>query len=43
MSSDQTANLIYALLFLVLVGSSLIARRLPLGQRSEERRGGKEC
>lgn len=32
MSSDQTANLIYALLFLVLVGSSLIARRLPLGQ-----------
>lgn len=32
MSSDQTANLIYALLFLVLVGSSLIARRLPIGQ-----------
>lgn len=32
MSSDQTANLVYSLLLLVLVGSSLIARRLPLGQ-----------
>lgn len=32
MTSDQTANLIYSLLFLVLIGSSLIARRLPIGQ-----------
>lgn len=32
MTSDQTANLLYSLLFLVLVGSSLIARRLPIGQ-----------
>lgn len=32
MSADQTARLIYALLFLVLVASSLAARRLPLRQ-----------
>lgn len=32
MSADQTANLLYALLFLVLVVSSLVARRLPLAQ-----------
>lgn len=32
MSADQTAHLLYALLFLVLVVSSLIARRLPLAQ-----------
>lgn len=31
MTSDQTANLLYALLFLVLVVSSLAARRLPIG------------
>ena len=31
MTSDQTANLVYSLLFLVLVASSLLARRLPLG------------
>lgn len=32
MSADQTANLLYALLFLVLVSSSLVSRRLPLAQ-----------
>lgn len=32
MSGDQTANLLYSLLFLMLVVSSLVARRLPLGQ-----------
>lgn len=32
MSADQTANLLYALLFLVLVVSSLVARKLPLAQ-----------
>jgi aspartyl protease family protein len=32
MSPDSNANLIYALLCLVLVGSSLFARRLPVGQ-----------
>lgn len=32
MTGDQTAQLIGALLMLVLVGSSLIARRLPVGQ-----------
>lgn len=32
MTSEQTANLLYSLLFLVLVVSSLAARRLPLGQ-----------
>jgi len=32
MSADQTANLVYALLFLMLVVSSLVARRLPLAQ-----------
>jgi len=31
MTSDQTANLLYSLLFLVLVVSSLAARRLPFG------------
>lgn len=31
MTSDQTANLLYSLLFLVLVVSSLAARRLPIG------------
>ena len=32
MTSDQTANLLYALLFLILVVSSLAARRLPIRQ-----------
>ncbi len=32
MTGNQTANLVYALLFLVLVVSSLAARRLSLGQ-----------
>lgn len=32
MSSDQTMQMIGALMMLVLVGSSLIARRLPIGQ-----------
>lgn len=32
MTSDQTANLVYSLLFLVLVVSSLAARRLSIGQ-----------
>ncbi len=32
MSPDGNANLVYALLCLVLVGSSLFARRLPVGQ-----------
>ena len=32
MTADQTANLIYALLFLVLVVSSLVARGLPFRQ-----------
>ena len=32
MTSNQTANLVYALLFLVLVVSSLAARRLSFGQ-----------
>ncbi|AHE54249.1 hypothetical protein [Sphingomonas sanxanigenens] len=32
MSEGQTANFLYMLLLLVLVGSSLIARRLPMGQ-----------
>lgn len=35
MTSDQTANLVYSLLFLVLVASSLLARRLPLGQAAK--------
>ena len=30
--TDQTGSLIYAVLLLVLVGSSLLARRLPLGE-----------
>jgi aspartyl protease family protein len=32
MSGDQTAQLVGAVMMLVLVGSSLFARRLPLGQ-----------
>lgn len=32
MTADQTANLLYSLLFMVLVVSSLAARRLPLGK-----------
>lgn len=32
MTSDQTADLVYSLLFLVLVVSSLAARRLSIGQ-----------
>jgi aspartyl protease family protein len=32
LSDDQTVNMIYALGGLVLVGSSLLARRLPIGQ-----------
>lgn len=32
MTGDQTANLLYSLLFLLLVLSSLVARRLPIGQ-----------
>lgn len=32
MSGDQTAQLMAAVLMLVLVGSSLLARRLPIGQ-----------
>lgn len=32
MTGNQTASLIYSLLFLVLVASSLVARRLPIGQ-----------
>ena len=35
MTGDQTANLVYSLLFLVLVLSSLVARRLPLGQTAK--------
>lgn len=35
MTGDQTANLVYALLFLVLVISSIAARRLPLGQTAK--------
>jgi aspartyl protease family protein len=32
MTGENNANLLYALLCLILVGSSLFARRLPLGQ-----------
>ena len=32
MISAQTASLIFALLCLVLVGSSLVGRQIPLGQ-----------
>lgn len=32
MSGDQTGNLIYGIICILLVGSSLAARRLPLGQ-----------
>lgn len=32
MTSDTTANALYMVLLLVLVGSSLVARRMPLGQ-----------
>jgi len=32
MSSDQTANILYLLMAMALVASSLFARRLPLGQ-----------
>jgi aspartyl protease family protein len=32
LTEDQTGNLVYAVLLLVLVSSSLLARRLPLGQ-----------
>ena len=32
MTSDQTAQLLYLSAFVVLIGSSLIARRLPLGK-----------
>lgn len=32
MTADQTANLVYSLLFLMLVVSSMVARRLPLRQ-----------
>jgi aspartyl protease family protein len=35
MTADQTANLVYSLLFLVLVVSSLVARRLPLRQTAK--------
>lgn len=35
MTADQTANLVYSLLFLLLVLSSLIARRLPLRQSAK--------
>jgi aspartyl protease family protein len=32
MTSDQTGNLVYALVVLMMVASGLLARRLPLGQ-----------
>lgn len=32
MTGDESANLIYVLLLLMLVGSALFARRIPLGQ-----------
>ena len=32
MTGDQSANLIYSVLLLMLVASSLLARRLPIGQ-----------
>lgn len=32
MSDGQTANILYLLLLLMFIGSSLIARRLPLGR-----------
>lgn len=35
MNEGQTANFLYLLLLLVLVGSSLIARRLPVSQTAK--------
>lgn len=35
MTSDTTANVLYMVLLLVLVGSSLVVRRMPLGQAAK--------
>ena len=35
MTSDTTANVLYMVLLLVLVGSSLAARRIPIGQAAK--------
>jgi aspartyl protease family protein len=34
-TSDTTANVLYMMLLLVLVGSSLVARRMPIGQMAK--------